>query len=186
MLAHPVKKLSGGHGACVEEPLAEIATQSEQQFLGGLGLDAFGDHLRAEFVGKLDGQPHDRAEGRVFDQWADQREIELDQLDWQISESAQRGVTGPEVVDRDLHPQRMECRQHSRAHRFGRHALGDFDDQQRPAEAVFGQPFGHAIGKLGVGDALRRDVDRERHAVPTISPTALLAKDGIQHQLRQS
>ena len=110
MQPRPLKKLTGGHRAGIQVALAAIAAQRAQQFLGGLQLDALCDDACPEPVSQLNGKPHDRAEVRVFNEWSNQRDVQLDELYGQVAQSSQGRLAGSEVVDSDLYAKCLKRR----------------------------------------------------------------------------
>lgn len=62
------------------------------------------DHLKAEGLGKGDDRPDDREIPGVGAQFPDEDGIDLEGVDRQILQVRQDGISGAEVVYRDLHP----------------------------------------------------------------------------------
>jgi hypothetical protein len=87
------------------EALPVVAAERAE---GGLvdRLDPFGGDLHAERLSERDHRPQHRR--RVFraSGGIDVGAVDLEHLDRKLTQVAQRGIAGPEVVDRDLHTDR--------------------------------------------------------------------------------
>ena len=72
--------------------------------------------MHAERVGELDDRGDDRAVVAALDDAVDEGLVDLDHVDrQQVLEVRERGVADAEVVDRELHAERLEPLQHARA-----------------------------------------------------------------------
>src|SRR5439155_12630059 len=87
-----------------EEALREIAAELSQRRQLPVGLDALGDREQAERVGEADEVRRDRGVLRIVLDALDERAIDLDQVDREAPELAERREAGAEVVDCDPHP----------------------------------------------------------------------------------
>src|SRR5512132_2447083 len=85
--------------------LAQLAIEHAQPLELLHGLDALGDRLQAHPVPELDDGPRQRAVGRAARDGVDEALVDLQRVDRELLEVAQRRVAGAEVVDRDRQPE---------------------------------------------------------------------------------
>src|SRR5207244_10754455 len=101
------------HGAREEEALAELAAELLEERQLRAGLDALGEHLLVERLAELEDGAHDLAAVALARHAVDERAVDLERIDGQRRQVAQRRIAGAEVVDgkRDAHVmQRREGR----------------------------------------------------------------------------
>jgi hypothetical protein len=121
-----------------EQVALRVAAAGAAQLGELLGvLDALGDDADAELPRRRrDGDQDSRGRGgRRAVERADERAVELDHVDRQLAEMAQRGVAGAEVVEGDAHAERAQVGQaRRRADRVGEHGgLGDLEAERASA-----------------------------------------------------
>ena len=128
------------HRSREEVALAERAPEVLQRGELFVVLDPLGDSAQAELVP----DPHDRARQARFlgrAEQLDERAIDLEDVDWEAVEVAQRGVAGAEVVDRQRDAELAQCLQHTE--RLGalidQHRLGDLEHERARFESGLAQ-----------------------------------------------
>src|SRR5919197_1933098 len=91
--------------------LPELAAQPAQllELLGA--LDALGDRLQAHPAAELDDRARQRAVLRAAGDRVDEALVDLQRVDRELAQVAQRRVAGAEAVDGDRQPQRLQARQ---------------------------------------------------------------------------
>ena len=109
----------------------------------------------------------------------DERAVDLEDVDRELAEVAERGVAGPEVVDREPHAEGLEAAQgrHRRVGVLDQDALGDLEDEAGRVEPGLGQDRRDLGDEAGLGDLAAGHVDahRERPARRRGVPRARLA-----------
>ena len=125
-MRHPSANLEHRTGFRNEDALCGIAAQFAQPITDHHRFDAFGHDGQPEVMGEVDRGPHDPvivARGQA----ADQGPVNLQLVDGQLAEIAQRGVARAHVLDRepDAHvvqaPQARRCPRRVRHHEGFRH-----------------------------------------------------------------
>src|SRR5438309_1302385 len=100
--------LGRGDGARVEIALAVVAALGDEaRFLPG-GFDALRDDLDLEAVAQIDDGPDDRGRVWVMAEVPHEAAVDLQEVDGKLLEVRQRGVAGPEIVERDRHARGAE------------------------------------------------------------------------------
>src|SRR5690349_6636263 len=100
------------HGLAEVVALDLVATMEPQQVYLGAGLNPFGDH------GEVQALPHVNDSGsncrviRVVGEIADERAIDLQLADRELTQVAETGITRSEVVDRKLHAHGSQLFEH--------------------------------------------------------------------------
>ena len=85
-----------------QEALALVTAEVDETVELALVLDALGDDLQPEAPGQADDGGDQRRAARVrVDQRIDERLVDLEHVDGEALQMAERGVAGPEVVDGD-------------------------------------------------------------------------------------
>ena len=102
------------------------------------GLDALGDHAHPEPAAEVDGGVHDRGVARVVGEPHHERAVDLDLVEVELLEMAERDVAGAEVVERGGDADRAQPGEHlERALGVGHHdVLGDLQPQAGRREAA--------------------------------------------------
>ena len=102
---------SASIGAREVVALAEVAADLAQHVELRAGLDALGDDLEADGLGEADDQAHERrvvvGEREALDELA----RDLQRVERQVAQVAERRVAGAEVVERELHAEVAELLQ---------------------------------------------------------------------------
>ena len=100
--------LIGVHGVA-EQPALRIEAAVPPQEIELLArLHAFGDHLEPEALPHVDDGSHERRVVGIHRQIANERLVDLERADRKLLQGRQRGVSGAEVVDRQMQPHRVE------------------------------------------------------------------------------
>src|SRR5581483_8959051 len=123
-----VLERGGGQRAAEQITLQLVATVFAQEVVVSFGFHAFGDHAAAEIVRHGQCGAHDRLVVRIAADVAHETLVDLDAAGRKTFDVVQRGLSGPEVVDRDAATQaaqRGQCFQQVR-YRLHADALGDF------------------------------------------------------------
>ena len=88
--------------------LAELAGELEQPLALLGALDALGDDREAEDLAEVDDRPQQRGLVARLPDALDERLVDLQAVQRHPAQVAQRGVAGPEVVDRQLDPEVLQ------------------------------------------------------------------------------
>src|SRR5205085_9123043 len=86
-------------------------TQRSQLLRLLLGLDAFGGRLHPQAGAEADDRLHDRQAVLTLRKVADERLVDLDLVEREAAEIAERGVSGAEIVHGDMHAERAQLMQ---------------------------------------------------------------------------
>ena len=114
----------------------------------------------------------------------DERAVQLEHVDREAAQVGQAGIAGAEVVDRDLHPQRLQLAQHGGGafHVFDQGAFGQLQLQVagcQPGRLQRGADF---ADEAGLGQLARRDIHRHPHRLAEAGDQALGGAAGfVQH-----
>src|SRR5688572_13144138 len=84
----------------IQIALGEVAALCPKALVLDLGLDALGHELEAQGARQLDEATHDRRHLLVLGDHGDEGAVDLEDVHRELPQVAQRGVAGPEVVDR--------------------------------------------------------------------------------------
>src|SRR5439155_22528880 len=93
------------------EALRVVGTELVQARDLPLGLDALGDDLEAQRARHAQHGTDDRGVPVVAAEPADERAVDLDDVEREALEVSERGVAGPEVVERQPHTDVLEARE---------------------------------------------------------------------------
>ena len=74
-------------------------------------LDALGDRVEAEAAAEAEERAQDRLRARIVLQRADEGAVELDLVEREAAQIAERGMADAEIVERDPHAQPLELAQ---------------------------------------------------------------------------
>ncbi len=169
----------------VVPPLRAVA--AERAELAGLldGLDALRAHLHAHRVGGVDDEPREHRVLRVAGQVRDEGPVHLHQVHRQEPEHRDRGVAGPEVVQRERHPERAQGAQPAPGHLdvVDRGRLGDLQAEIPRSHPRGLQCLGDVAHEVRVGELQGRDVHAHQQvgAVPHRAPPGRLPAGAVQH-----
>jgi len=123
-----VSDLGVGPGAAEQEALAFVAALAAQAAQFGLGLDAFGGDRHAEAAAERDDRADDRLRIVIGIEVAHERLVDLDLVERERAQIAQRRVAGAEIVHRDAHASaRSACCVAVLVALVEQQGLGDFD-----------------------------------------------------------
>lgn len=116
------------------------------------GLHTFGDDPEPEALRQIH---HGADDGRVLlrrPDAGDEAPVDLDHVDGEPTEVAERGVRGSEVVERDVHALGAHGFEHLHLGVVGlkQRVLGQFQGQHVGADAVSAQRAGDRPGQIGV------------------------------------
>src|SRR6516165_5020948 len=87
------------------------AAEPAQQLALRLGLDAFGRRRHVERGGNVHHGLHDRRGTVGFGNVADKAAVDLDLVEREALQIAERGIAGAEIVERDAYPDRTQLMQ---------------------------------------------------------------------------
>src|SRR5712691_9425096 len=146
-----------------QESLGPIAAQRLQRSELALRFDPFGHDGQAEGVRQVDDGGHDGVLGSDVAHAADERPVDLDEIERELPQVRERGVPGAEVVQANLDPAVPQGPQtrHGGVRRLHEHALGHLDMEvvaRQPVAVERGHPL---LRDPGVGQVARRDVDAD-------------------------
>ena len=99
-----------GRGLAHQEALQIVAAPLDQHGCGLLVLDPFGDGRQAEPFGEPDDGAHEQPVVCRSREVLHERAVDLDDVDAQPAQVAERGIAGAEIVDRDAAPEILGAR----------------------------------------------------------------------------
>ncbi len=149
----------------------------------GVGLDALGDGLQVQRARHLDDGLHDGAVVGVGVDVAHEGLVDLERVQREALEVAQRRVAGAEVVQRQPHALRVQ-RVHHRdgGRRVGGDALGQLELEVLRRQAGVAQRARHDVGQADVAELHGRQVDGHHHRRHAgVDPGLQLRDGGAQH-----
>ena len=127
------------------------------------GLDAFGEDRNLQAVTEPDNRADDRHRVVIVFQIGNEGAIDLDLVEGEGVQIGQRRIAGAEVVQRNLHAERLEPAQDR--HRAGevvdQHALGYFQLQPRRRQPGLQQDGVNETRQIAVMELDRRNIDRD-------------------------
>ena len=137
-----------------------------------LGLHALGDHGEPERPRERQDHPRDGRVGRVAQHVLDERAVDLDLVQRQPLEVAERGVPGPEVVqgERDAVRAQPVHGGDDPLDAAREQALGDLQPEQAGVGARLGEDAEDVVDEAVVGELPDADVDRHGEARPGARP----------------
>ena len=138
-------------------PLGEPAAQRPEPTLLDRVLHAFADRLVAERVGQLHHGGSQAVRVVAGTQGLDEGLVDLHDVDLEPVEVGERGVSRPEVVERDAHTKGSQLDQvaHGRLV-VGEHgALGDLENQRSGIELACLDLRGDPLGQVGIDESAR-------------------------------
>src|ERR1700712_366739 len=97
-----------GQRPAEQVPLGAVAAEVAQPGQLVVGLDALGDDTEAKRVAELDQRSDHGRVGRVVAQGGDERAVDVHRIEGQITQAGHRRVTGTEVVQGQLYPDRAQ------------------------------------------------------------------------------
>ena len=146
----------------------QIALHAVAAFLGEEGelvdrLDALGDDRHFEAVAEIDHGADDRRRLRVAAEIHDEGAVDLDLVERERLEIAQRGVSAAEIIHGDAHAERLQpAQQRETAIKIlDQHALGDFELEPAGRKAGLEQDGMHKPDHVAVHELRRRQIDRD-------------------------
>ena len=127
----------------------------------GFGLDAFRQHRQLEASAKTDDRTHDRHGVAVVFQVANKGTVDLDLVEGERVQIRQGGISRSEVIQGDLHAERLEpIEDRYRARKVvDQNALGDFEFEAGRRQAGFEQNGMNEAWQVAMVELDRRDVD---------------------------
>src|SRR6476620_7994831 len=100
----------GGDGHREEIALAVVTPERRQMIELRLRLDAFRDHVETQIVRQIHDGADDLGTLTLCPHLAHERPIDLQRIEGKAVHVAERGVAGPEVVDRELDAELLQLR----------------------------------------------------------------------------
>src|SRR5439155_23512844 len=142
-----------------KEALHPIAAGTSQDFELAHILDAFGDNLHPQRVRESSDRVDDRRGLVVVLELTDERAVDLDRVDRQVSQITDRRISGTEIVDGDLDAKFLERVQLPYCARVvvDERGLGDFERDRRWVDLRRFERLAHALGKVGLVELATRD-----------------------------
>ena len=140
--------------------VAAFVGQEIQLFLG---FHALRDHRHSEPVTKADHRANDRGGLRIAPEIHHKGAIDLDLVERERLEIAQRRIAAAEIVHGNAHAERLQPPQQREAavEILDQHALGDFQFEPVRREPGFKQDRMHETDHVAVHELHRRQVDRD-------------------------
>ena len=155
-----------GHGVA----LNELASVLLQELALRLALDAFGHDLEAQPASNRNHVGHDRRVRRVVGDGASERAVQLDGVDREVTQIAQRRETGAEVVDRQPDPSLAQRGQPRAGHLWAREdGFGQLQLEQAGVQTAAVERTLDGGVEGGRPEGVCRDVDghaQQRRALP--------------------
>nr|GEU28461.1 hypothetical protein [Tanacetum cinerariifolium] len=153
---------------------------------GGLAgrFHAFGHQFQPQRVAHGDDGVHQAVAALAVLDIHDKRAVDLERVQVELGEVAERGITGAEVVQRHAHAQRPQAVEHGvyLAAVVDQHALGQFQLELARLQAVARQRLRHQSHERGIGQLPGRDVDAgDDRAQRAVVPERHLAACLVQH-----
>src|SRR5687768_5906487 len=150
-------------GAADQIALDLVAAFGTQHFELLGRLHAFGEHRDAEAAAEADDRADDRSRLGVVDHVLNEAAVDLDLVEREHPEIAQRRITGAEIVHRDADAQCLQplegCQRAGGV--LDQQSLGDLEIETRRLEPGLGEhPLDHA-DQIVVHELKRRQVDGE-------------------------
>src|SRR5262249_41803882 len=151
-----------------EVPLHFIAGFAGQETKLLLRLDSFGNDRQAKSAGEAYHRPHDRGRLRIALQVGYECLIDLDRIEGKGLQIRERGISGAEVVHRDLHAHGFEAAKNGeRARKVAdQHAFGNFKLQPARAQAGFDQHRMNESGQITMAELNGGQIDRDLEIAP--------------------
>lgn len=100
-LPQPRLAFCGWQRTCQVIALSRLATEAGEAVQSGLVLDTLGRHCTAKAAGELDSRPHDRLVAFVADHLFDEGTVDLQLVERQVLQPAERREARAVVVDRE-------------------------------------------------------------------------------------
>ena len=186
-VGHPGRQLVRRLRPAQVVALRDVAAELGQAVPDLLRLDALGDDLEPEVAAEVDRRAHDRGVVLVAGHVHDERLVDLDLVDRQPLEVAERRVAGAEVVDREPHAERRQPLEHGRGARGSAMiVLSVISSSSASAGSLSA-----ASRRIDLVRELRRragshrEVDRDRELQALVAPGAALRSASCEHPHRE-
>src|SRR5690606_19548714 len=101
-------------GRIEELPLSMVTTQGYERLLLHRLLHAYGNQIYTQVGRQSDHGLDDGIRARLAPKRLYKRAIDLERIDREVAQTAQRGESGSEIVDADVDSQPLEFGQHDR------------------------------------------------------------------------
>src|SRR5205823_4311641 len=145
------------------EPVAlgGVAAELAEPFRLLFGFDAFGDDGELERLGQFDDGPDDGRFDGVAGDVVDEDLVDLQDVDREATQVAERRVPGAEVVDGQLDTELLELPQAGGDQRavVEEDALGQLEDQRGRVKAGAVEGGGHGRDDVGLEQLVRGQID---------------------------
>lgn len=145
------------------EALHEVDAHLRRGFERARVFHLLGDHLEVERARELDHRRHHRLVDRVDAEIADERAVDLQIVERQVLQVAERGQAAPEIVERELAAHAVQHADEALRMLDVRddRVLGDFERKlvRRDAGAV--EHVDDELQERRIAERLSREVDRE-------------------------
>src|SRR4051794_9355674 len=118
-------------------------------------------------MGELGDRPHDRACALAGQQVLDETAVDLELVEREALQIAERRIAGPEIVERDPNPERAQRMQQpqGRFTALEEDRFGDLDLEAARPEPAVGQRHQDGFVERSTVELDRRDVDRDSNIV---------------------
>ena len=162
----PRREVGGGHRPADEVALGLVAAPGREQRPRLDGLDALRHDLQAEPAAEVDQRVHDRVVAVVAREPHDERAVDLERVDVELAQVPERGMPGPEVVERRAHADRVQAGEDvGRALHVGHHdVLGHLELEPLGRDVVQGQQACDLGGQAEVEQVGGPEVDGDADA----------------------
>ena len=154
---------AAGRGGLTRVALHLGAAGAAHQLELLLGLDPLGRGLDAEACPEIGDRPDDHRAAAVALDVLDERAVDLDLVERERAQIAERGISGAEIVHRDAHAERAQLMQHGddRLVVLQQHRLGDLQLQPVRRKSRRGERLRHGRDQSAVAELHRREVHRD-------------------------
>ena len=144
--------------------LRELASDTAERVALELGLDPFGDDDKVERGGQRDDRGCEGPVGGARVDRGDEAPVDLEDVDGELMEIAERRVAGAEVIDGDPHSEGAERAEREDAPVGVAHEcrLGDLEHEGRRGEPRLLEHERNSVDEIGLDELHGRDVDTDR------------------------
>src|SRR3954454_23958699 len=178
------RDLLRGNSLAEQISLGDVAAQGRQLSDVLRVLDPLRDDLQPERVRQADQRRDDARVARLVER-GDERAVDLELVDGEPAEVAQRRVARAEVVDADLDAEALELdeRGQRRARVAHHRRLGHLEAQLPGRHAGHVEDLGHRVDEVGLGELQDGEVDRHRRRRrrALVAPRARLAAGLLEY-----
>jgi hypothetical protein len=182
-----VTSSSAGSGLLRVVALRDVAAEPREIVQRLLALDAFGDDGEAEVVAEVDRRADDHGVVLVAFHLHHERLVDLEHVDREPFQVAERRVAAAEIVDRERDAQLAEPVEHRAGAQRIREdrALRDLELEVSRLDPCLAEQAGDLLGEVEVEHVAAREIDGHRELEALLAPGAALAQPRLEHVERE-